>query len=92
MGEFGERLGRQRPKLYLITGGRPEKGAAVSVNGRPATVIQSAFSSPEFSEDVALRYENGDLDLVALDLLDHQKTPTSRPQGNPGGRPGEHSP
>ena len=92
MGEFGERLGRQRPKLYLITGGRPEKGAAVSVNGRAATVIQSAFSSPEFSEDVALRYENGELDLVALDLLDHRDAPASRSQESPGGSPGEHSP
>ena len=44
----------------------------MTVNGRPATVIQSAFSSPEFSEDVALRYENGELDLVALDRLDYQ--------------------
>ena len=67
--------------MRLIPGGLPETGNVVTVAGRPATVVKAGFSTHVFSNDAIVRYEDGTLDLISLDLLDQENGPvvTSRP-------------
>lgn len=65
----------RKVRLTLIPGGRPEKGAAVTVNGRPATVVQSTFSTHVFRNDVSVKYKTGQMDLVPLE---HLTIPTAK--------------
>lgn len=55
--------------MRLITGGMPEAGDVVTIDGRPATVLKAGFSTHVFRDDVSIRYEDGTLDLIPLESL-----------------------
>lgn len=56
--------------LRLIPGGMPARGDSVTVDGRQATVIEAEFSTHVFQNDVSVRYDDGEVDLISRDLLE----------------------
>lgn len=56
--------------MRLIPGGLPKKGdEVVAGDGRLATIVRAGFSTHVFRDDASIRYKDGTLDLVPLNLL-----------------------
>ena len=56
--------------VRVIEGGRPRAGETVLVDGQRATVVAATFSTHVFRDDISVRYENGNLDLVPLEKVE----------------------
>lgn len=55
--------------MRRIPGGLPESGDVVAIDGHQATIVKAGFSTHVFCNDVSIRYEDGTLDLIPLELL-----------------------